>query len=376
MPKRQSKIEKLIAGVCPEGVEFKELGEVCVSINAGGDLPDNYLKGQKIPSDEFPYPIFSNGTEEKALYGFTDCYKVDSEAVTISARGTIGYHTVRKAKFTPIVRLLTLIANTEIITSNFLNYILDITEIGHSGGSIPQLTVPNVKTIKIPIPPLAIQQEIVKILDTFTALEAELEAELEARKKQYEYYRDELLTFGEDVEWKTLGEVYEFQYGEGNTIPTSGGEYPVYGSNGIVGSHSKYNSENAPVIGHIGAYAGIVNWASGKHFVTYNGVICRIIKDINHRFGYHLLKKQNLRELAKDGSQPFVSYDKLKSVKVQVPNNDKQIEVARLLDKFDALVNDISVGLPAELNARRKQYEYYRNKLLTFKPLEKDHASQ
>jgi hypothetical protein len=69
---------------------------------------------------------------------------------------------------------------------------------------------------------------------------------------------------------------------------------------------------------------------------------------------------------SKDGLQPFVSYDKLKSVKVQVPNNDKQIEIAAILDKFDALVNDISVGLPAELNARRKQYEYYRGKLLTF----------
>jgi len=237
---------------------------------------------------------------------------------------------------------------------------------------LPQLSVSDTDKFKIPIPPLAIQQEIVKILDTFTTLEAELEAELEARKKQYEYYRNQVLTFDEtEVAMSELGDVYEFQYGEGNTIPTSGGVYPVYGSNGIVGSHSKYNSEDAPVIGHIGAYAGIVNWASGKHFVTYNGVICRIKKGINPRFGYHLLKKQNLRELAKDGSQPFVSYDKLKSVKVQVPNNDKQIEIAILLDKFDALVNDISVGLPAELNARHKQYEYYRDKLLTFSPLDK-----
>lgn len=190
-----NKIEKLIAKLCPEGVEFKALGDVCSSITAGGDLPENYLKGQQGPTNEFPYPIYSNGSAENALYGYTDRYKVSYEAVTISARGTIGHHAVRTEKFTPIVRLITLIPKTEVVTAKFLNYALDITEIGHSGGSIPQLTVPNVIKIKIPIPPLAVQQEIVKILDTFTTLEAELEAELEARKKQYEYYRDELLTF-------------------------------------------------------------------------------------------------------------------------------------------------------------------------------------
>ena len=123
----------LIDELCPDGVEFLALGEVCLSINAGGDLPENYQKVQKVPTKEFPYPIYSNGSDEKALYGYTDNYKVDDEAVTISARGTIGYHTVRSAKFTPIVRLITLIPNIEIITSKFLNYVLDITEIAPNG---------------------------------------------------------------------------------------------------------------------------------------------------------------------------------------------------------------------------------------------------
>ena len=199
MTEHQNKIEKLITELCPNVVEFKELGEVCLSISAGGYLPEKYRKGQVAPTDEFPYPIYSNGTNEKALYGYTDSYKINDEAVTISARGTIGYHTVRKEKFTPIVRLITLIPNTKLISSKFLSYTLDITEIGSSGGSIPQLTVPNVKPIKIPLPPLAIQEEIVKILNSFTGLEAELEAELETRKKQYEHYRERLLTFGNDV---------------------------------------------------------------------------------------------------------------------------------------------------------------------------------
>ncbi len=136
---------------------------------------------------------------------------------------------------------------------------------------------------QIPIPcpsapekSLAIQSEIVRILDKFTALTAQLTAELNMRKKQYNYYRDQLLNLeaGNTREMR-IGDIYDFQYGTGNTIPKSGGQYPVYGSNGIVGSHDKYNSEDSPVIGHIGAYAGIVNWGQGKHFVTYNGVICR-----------------------------------------------------------------------------------------------------
>ena len=146
--------------------------------------------------------------------------------------------------------------------------------------------------------------------------------------------------------------------------------FPVYGSNGIVGTHSEFNSENAPVIGHIGAYAGIVNWADGKHFVTYNGVICRIKKGHDPRFGYHLLRNLNLRELANAGSQPFVSYDKLRNVKVQIPGIEKQIQIATLLDDFDSLVTDVARGLPAEIEARGQQYEFYRNKLLTFNEMD------
>ncbi len=161
------------------------------------------MKNQTKPTEKFPYPIYSNGSDDRALYGYTDDYKVDSEAVTISARGTIGYHTVRSAKFTPIVRLITLIANTEIITTKFLNYVLDVTAIGHSGGSIPQLTVPDVKKIKIPVPSLAEQERIVSILDKFNALVSDismgLPAEISARRSQYEYYRGKLLTFNEYV---------------------------------------------------------------------------------------------------------------------------------------------------------------------------------
>lgn len=159
----------------------------------------NYCKGQQSPSKEFPYPIYSNGTKENSLYGYTNTYKIDKEAVTVSARGTIGYHEVRAAFFTPIVRLITLIPNTSIILSKFLHYALYRSSILSSGGSIPQLTVPNISKVKIQIPPLPEQERIVSILDKFEKLVNDisegLPAEINARRQQYEYYRDRLLTF-------------------------------------------------------------------------------------------------------------------------------------------------------------------------------------
>jgi len=180
--------------------EWKTLEEVCLSISAGGDLPGNYIKGQKTPSNKYPYPIFANATDINGLYGYTDNYKIESDAVTISARGAkVGYHTIREAKFTPIIRLITLIPNKEIITTKFLNYVLDITSIVGTEGGIPQLTVPTVKKIKIPIPSLSEQERIVAILDKFDKLvnskSEGLPAEIAARRKQYEYYRGKLLDF-------------------------------------------------------------------------------------------------------------------------------------------------------------------------------------
>ncbi|EDP6904061.1 restriction endonuclease subunit S [Campylobacter upsaliensis] len=181
-------------------VPYVSLGEVCEKVFAGGDLPKEYSKDKK-PSGEFLYPIYSNGSDENSLYGFSKTYRIDAEAVTISARGTIGFHTTREAKFTPIVRLITLIPNLNKITNRFLNYALYTTHIEKYGTSagIPQLTIPMLEKITIPLPPLSVQEEIVELLDKFDTLandlSAGLPAEIEARKKQYEYYRERLLSF-------------------------------------------------------------------------------------------------------------------------------------------------------------------------------------
>nr|WP_255468721.1 restriction endonuclease subunit S [Corynebacterium sp. LK33] len=176
------------------------LGKICSKIFAGKDAPIDIIR-TKEPEGEFQYPVFSNGTGESSLYGFSSSYEVSEPAVTISARGTIGFHTVREGKFTPIIRLLTLIPNSDLIGVHFLNYSLNVAGISSDKGGIPQLTTPALKRVKIPVPPLEEQQRIVNILDKFDALVNDLTsglpAEIEARRKQYEYYRDQLLTFKE-----------------------------------------------------------------------------------------------------------------------------------------------------------------------------------
>ena len=244
------------------------------------------------------------------------------------------------------------------------------------GAKMPRGSKDAILNYQIPIPcpsapekSLAIQSEIVRILDKFTALTAELTAELNMRKKQYNYYRDQLLNLEgrENTRDMRIGDIYDFQYGTGNTIPKSGGQYPVYGSNGIVGSHDKYNSEDSPVIGHIGAYAGIVNWGQGKHFVTYNGVICRHkSKEVLQKYAYYLLLLQDFGSKSNSASQPFVSYNILNAPIVLVPPLQEQARIVEILDKFDTLTNSITEGLPREIELRQKQYEYYRDLLFSF----------
>ncbi|BBQ59338.1 hypothetical protein WP2S18E07_38390 [Escherichia coli] len=240
------------------------------------------------------------------------------------------------------------------------------------GAKMPRGSKDAILNYQIPIPcpsapekSLAIQSEIVRILDKFTALTAELNM----RKKQYNYYRDQLLNLEgrENTREMRIGDIYDFQYGTGNTIPKSGGQYPVYGSNGIVGSHDKYNSEDSPVIGHIGAYAGIVNWGQGKHFVTYNGVICRHkSKEVLQKYAYYLLLLQDFGSKSNSASQPFVSYNILNAPIVLVPPLQEQARIVEILDKFDTLTNSITEGLPREIELRQKQYEYYRDLLFSF----------
>ena len=293
-----------------------------------------------------------------------------------------------KGKFVTADNRIATSNNTKILDNKFLYYFLlsklDVISSFYRGSGIKHPSMYHVLEMLIPIPPLSVQTEIVKILDALTALTSELTSELTLRRKQYEYYREKLLSHDSseystqksdnvkffhtsNIQWLHLNEIYKFQYGIGNKIPTIGGEYPVYGSNGIVGTHNEYNSENAPVIGHIGAYAGIVNWAEGKHFVTYNGIICNKINDnVNSRYAYYLLLSQNFIDKANKASQPFISYDILNKCIVPVPPLEEQQRIVSILDKFEALTNSITEGLPLAIEQSQKRYEYYRELLLSF----------
>ena len=139
---------------------------------------------------------------------------------------------------------------------------------------------------------------------------------------------------------KYLSDFYDFQYGKGNNNPDNGGQYPVYGSNGIIGWYDKYNSEDAPVIGHIGANCGSVVWANGKHFVTYNGVICKIKSGVNIRFAYYTLLNSHLETRTRGAAQPFISYDLLNRVAVYSPVIETQNRIASILSSYDRLIEN------------------------------------
>lgn len=154
----------------------------------------------KEKTSNYYIPIISNGIGENALYGFTNIAKITKPAVTVAARGTIGYAEYRDYPYFPIIRLLSLIPrNNDELNTRYLYYCLQDKEYKISTSGIPQLTVPMLKQVEIPVPTVKTQNRIVSTLDNFYAICSDLSiglpAEIEARQKQYEYYRDKLLTF-------------------------------------------------------------------------------------------------------------------------------------------------------------------------------------
>lgn len=224
------------------------------------------------------------------------------------------------------------------------------------------------KKISIPIPPLKVQEEIVRILDTFTELTAELTTELTARKKQYNYYRDKLLTFEDgQVEWKMLGEVCENIFSGKNKQRNDDGIYPIYGSTGVIGRTNNFIFNNEQIlVARVGANAGYIHIAQGKYDVSDNTLIVQNKEVIILKFLYYLLVNININQFAKGAGQPLITAGQLKTIKIPVPPLAEQERIVSILDKFDALTSSITEGLPREIELRKKQYEYYRNMLLSF----------
>lgn len=231
------------------------------------------------------------------------------------------------------------------------------------------------RDLRIPIPPIKLQQEIVQILDLFQSLEAELEA----RGKQYTYYRDQLLTFREaGVRWVTLLEVAEKLDSRRKPV-TKGdreaGEYPYYGASGIVdyvsdfifdGDYLLVSEDGANLLVRSTPIAFLI---TGRTWVNNHAHVLSFNSYEERRFVEIYLNSIDLSPHVSGGAQPKLNQANMNKVEIPWPPLGDQRRIVTVLDKFDVLVNDLSVGLPAELAARRKQYEHYRDTLLTFQEL-------
>jgi type I restriction enzyme, S subunit len=376
-----SKLEELIAKYCPDGVEYAKLGEIC-EIRSGWGFP-NIEQGKSMGK----YPFYKvgdmNSVGNEIIMTGANNY-VDEETITRlrcrpAPRGTVIFPKIGAAIRTNKKRILSQKAcydnniigliPSDAIISRYLFYqmeTINLMTFADYSGAMPSIRKTTLENFLIPLPPLPVQREIVRILDNFTELTKELTKELTARKKQYEYYRDKLLTFGDEVEWKTLGKVVTIKngkdykhFGEGNI--------PVYGSGGIIAYIDKFAYNRPSVLiprkGSIDKlyYVETPFWTVDTIF--YTDINTEII---NPKFVYYYLQTQHLERLNTAGGVPSLTQTVLKSVPIPVPPLEEQERIVAILDRFDTLCNDLTSGLPAEIEARRKQYEYYRDKLLSF----------
>lgn len=382
-----SHIDELIADLAPEGVEFRKIGAVAHVGTGSSDRKD--------ASNDGRYPFYVRSKEVMRI----DSFEFDEEAIVIPGEGGIGniFH-YANGKYALHQRAYRISFHTlEIDTrfayyyfwSNFKKFILQKAV----SATVVSIRKPMITEFRIPVPPLEVQREIVRILDHFTALEAELEAELEARRVQFDHYRREQMTFGEDIELVDLGALAEVRSGWGFPKSEQGlisGDYPFYkvsdmnlpsNTTSMVKSNNYVSEAIARNLGTRPAPAGTVIFpkigaavATNKKRIlsvpaVYDNNVMGIVpgSDLSSRFLYHWFQTFNLSSLANySGAVPSIR--KSEAEKVQFPSiaMEEQERIAYLLDSFESLVNDINIGLPAELAARRKQYEYYRDKLLTF----------
>ncbi|EMI5436383.1 restriction endonuclease subunit S [Proteus mirabilis] len=395
-----SYLKKLLDGI---EVEWKVIDELA-SLRRGRVMSKGYFI-----DNIGEYPVYSSQTANNGEIGSIDTFDFDGEFVSWTTdganAGTVFYRTGRFS-ITNVCGPIKI--NSEIpLNYKYLFYWLTIEAKKHvySGMGNPKLMSHQVGKIPVPIPcpnnpkkSLAIQSEIVRILDKFTALTAELTAELTTRKKQYNYYRDRLLSFKEgEVEWKTLGDVTKKWYSGGT--PTAGN--PEYYVNGKIpwlrtqevkftdisatdvkiteaalkNSSAKWIPKNCVIIAISGATAG--RSAINKIPLTTNqhcGCLEIDSKKALYRYVFHWVSfnYESIKVLGQ-GARGDLNSTIIKNFKLPIPyatNPEKslqeQAKIVAVLDKFDALTNSISEGLPREIELRQKQYEYYRDLLFNF----------
>lgn len=378
-----SKINELIQTLCPDGVEWKKLGDVCDIITGKLNANAAVVNGK--------YMFFTCDSEPSHI----DKYAFDTDAILISGNGSqVGHLHSYCGKFNAYQRTYVLDNFDRLVMKaylyNYMNgYLRPYIMSNCRKGSVPYITLPMLQSFQIPIPHIAVQEEIVRILNEYTELEAELEAklseEIELKQKQYEFYRDELLTFGDDVERKKLGEVAE--YAKARIPATDVDENTYVGVDNLLQNcRGVKESANVPadgtviqflkkdiLIGNIRPYLKKA-WLADRDGGTNGDVLTIRVKGENEIspdflyvilssdafFEYDMLYSKGSKMLRGDKSAVMM-YD------IPVPSPTEQERIVKILDKYDTYTRDMISTLNTELEFRKKQYAYYRDQLLTFK---------
>lgn len=383
-----SELQELIQKLCPDGVEYKKLGDKQVSImQRGTSLTKNN-------STEGAYPVISGG-RVPAFY--CDKFNREGETITVAGSGAgAGY--VQYWNEPIFVCDAFSIKGCENVSTKYLYYCLtnmqDKIYATKKGGGVPHVHISSIENFLIPIPHPAIQEEIVRILDHFTNLAAELQAELQARKEQYEYYRIKLLMFDkiggdtQSVTWMKMSEIgnicmcKRIMKEQTNNI----GGVPFYkiGTFGKVAdayiSQELYedykNRFSFPVKGEVLISAsGTIGRSviyDGKDAYFQDSNIVWVHNDETKVLNKYLYHYYRIIEWNVEGGTIKRLYNSnLAKTKIAVPSLPEQERIVNILDKFENLTTDLQTGLPAEMAAVQEQYEYYRNKLLSFPRNEK-----
>lgn len=379
-------LETLIQELCPDGVEFVKLGDCC-SFKRGTTITAK----NAIPGD---VPVLAGG--QKPAYYHNEANRT-GETIVVAGSGAyagfVSYWTIPvflsdSFSVEPDDRLVVK------FVYYFLKNIQQKIFATKKGSGVPHVHGSSIEKFEIPLPPIEVQTEIVRILDKFTSLEAELEAELDCRKRQYEYYRDKLLSFenvgGQEVKWKKMSEVCK-NICSGGTPLTSKAEY--YDGNipwlrtqevdyceihstlrnitqlGLDNSSAKMIPANCVIVAMYGSTAAKV--AINKIPLCTNQACCNLEIDedkalVRYVYQWICIQYEVLKAMG-EGSQHNINAQKVKDFKIPIPSLEEQHRIVSILDRFESLTTSLQSGLPAEIVARRQQYEHYRDKLLTFK---------
>ena len=384
-----SKLERLIQQYCPDGVEWikiRDMAQVGTGSSNGNEA-----------DEDGKYPFFVRSQIVKHKNNF----EYDEEAIIIPGEGGIGdiFHYI-KGKYALHQRVYRIHFTSQQINVKFAFYYMKsafkrFIMTKAVSATVTSIRKPMIEDFEIPVPPLPVQEKIVRILDTFTELQAELQAELQKRKQQYNYYRDNLLSFEgrTDVQWKKLGKIASITTGRRfvrtdirkSGVPCFhyGDIYTYYGLTATktkgylddeLAKKLRFAQPNDVVVvcaGENDMDIGVgVAWLGDEPAVVHDAC-CILHHNQSSRYISHFLRTHNyhlqMKKYVKNGKISSLPASGLAEALIPLPSLEEQERIASILDRFDTLTNDLTAGLPAEIEKRRQQYEYYRDKLLTFK---------